>query len=111
MYSVQGYDAGQLLAIGAKAVNGDLNARPALYKAREPGRDRQPARGKGTMSKAHYPVQDFDLRRVENGENKVIGVAAKALPDAGAGCKLGGRLLFKKKLPAQMAVGPKADLA
>jgi branched-chain amino acid transport system substrate-binding protein len=88
VYSVQGYDAGQLLAIGVKAVNGDLNAKPALYKAMESATIDSP-RGKWTMSKAHNPVQDFYLRVVEKGENKVIGVAAKALSDSGAGCKLG----------------------
>ncbi len=88
VYSVQGYDAGQLLAIGAKAVNGDLNAKPALYKAMESAVIDSP-RGKWTMSKAHNPVQDFYLREVVKGENKVLGVAAKALSDSGAGCKLG----------------------
>ena len=88
VYSVQGYDAGQLLAIGAKAVNGDLNAKPALYKAMESAVIDSP-RGKWTMSKAHNPVQDFYLREVAKGENKVLGVAAKALSDSGAGCKLG----------------------
>ena len=87
VYSVQGYDAGQLLAIGAKAVKGDLNAKPALYKAMEAATIDSP-RGRWTMSKAHNPVQDFYLRTVEKGENKVVGVAAKALSDSGAGCKL-----------------------
>jgi branched-chain amino acid transport system substrate-binding protein len=41
------------------------------------------------MSKSHNPVQDFYLRQVENKENKVIGVAAKALADPGTGCKMG----------------------
>jgi branched-chain amino acid transport system substrate-binding protein len=45
-------------------------------------------RGKWTMSKAHNPVQDIYLRVVENKENKVLGVAAKALADSGAGCKI-----------------------
>ena len=88
VYSVQGYDAGQLLATGAKAVNRVLNAKPALYKAMESAVIDSP-RGKWTMSKAHNPVQDFYLREVVKGENKVIGVAAKALSDSGAGCKLG----------------------
>lgn len=39
-------------------------------------------------AKAHNPVQDIYLRVVENGENKVIGVAAKALADSGVGCKM-----------------------
>ena len=45
-------------------------------------------RGKWTMSKSHNPIQDIYVRRVENKENKVIGVAAKALADSGAGCKM-----------------------
>jgi branched-chain amino acid transport system substrate-binding protein len=45
-------------------------------------------RGKWTMSPAHNPVQDIYLRVVEKNENKVIGIAAKALADSGAGCKM-----------------------
>jgi len=46
-------------------------------------------RGKWTMSKAHNPVQDIYLRVVKGKENVVLGVAAKAVSDSGAGCKLG----------------------
>jgi branched-chain amino acid transport system substrate-binding protein len=88
VYSVQGYDAGQLLVQGARAVKGDLSAKAALYKAME-GATIDSPRGKWTMSRAHNPVQDFYLRRVEKGENKVLGVAVKALSDSGVGCKLG----------------------
>ena len=87
VYSVQGYDAGQLLAKGAIAVKGDLSNKPALYKALESATVDSP-RGKWTMSKSHNPVQDIYLRVVENKENKVLGVAAKALADSGAGCKM-----------------------
>ena len=38
--------------------------------------------------RAHNPVQDFYLRVVDKGENTVLGVAAKALSDSGAGCKM-----------------------
>jgi branched-chain amino acid transport system substrate-binding protein len=44
-------------------------------------------RGKWTMSKSHNPVQDIYLRQVENKENKVMGVAAKALADSGAAAR------------------------
>ena len=88
VYAVQGYDTGLLLIQGANAVKGDLNSKPALYKALESAVIDSP-RGKWTMSKAHNPVQDIYLRQVENKENKVIGVAAKALADSGAGCKMG----------------------
>ena len=87
VYAVQGYDTGLLLVQGANAVKGDLTAKPALYKAMENVTIDSP-RGKWTMSKAHNPVQDIYLRKVEKGENKVIGVAAKALSDSGAGCRM-----------------------
>ncbi len=88
VYAVQGYDSGQLLVQGAAAVKGDLNNKAALYKAMETATIDSP-RGKWTMSKSHNPVQDMYLRVVENKENKVIGIAAKALADSGAGCKMG----------------------
>jgi branched-chain amino acid transport system substrate-binding protein len=88
VYAVQGYDTGLLLAQGLKAVNGDVNAKPALFKAMESAVIDSP-RGKWTMSPSHNPVQDIYLRVAENGENKVIGVAAKALADPGTGCRMG----------------------
>jgi branched-chain amino acid transport system substrate-binding protein len=88
VYAVQGYDTGLLLVQGANAVKGDLGNKAALYAAMESARIDSP-RGVWTMSKSHNPVQDIYTRRVENKENKVIGVAAKALADSGAGCKLG----------------------
>jgi branched-chain amino acid transport system substrate-binding protein len=87
VYAVQGYDTGLLLVQGANAVKGDLNNKAALYAAMEGARIDSP-RGAWTMSKSHNPVQDIYTRRVENKENKVIGVAAKALADSGAGCKM-----------------------
>ena len=87
VYAVQGYDSGQLLVQGMAAVKGDLAGKQALYKAMESAVIDSP-RGKWTMSKAHNPIQDIYLRRVEKGENKVIGIAAKALADSGAGCKM-----------------------
>ena len=87
VYAVQGYDTGLLLAQGANAVKGDLTNKPALYKALE-GATIDSPRGKWRMSKSHNPVQDIYLRVVENKENKVLGVASKALEDSGAGCKM-----------------------
>ena len=87
VYAVQGYDTGLLLVQGANAVKGDLSSKAALYKALESVTIDSP-RGKWTMSKSHNPVQDIYLRVVENKENKVLGVAAKALADSGAGCKM-----------------------
>ena len=87
VYAVQGYDTGLLLIQGANAVKGDLNNKAALYKAME-GATIDSPRGKWTMSPSHNPVQDMYLRVVENKENKVIGIAAKALADSGVGCKM-----------------------
>ncbi len=88
VYAVQGYDTGLLLAQGMAAVKGDLSNKQALYAALESQSIDSP-RGKWTMSKSHNPVKDIYLRRVENKENKVLGIAAKALADSGAGCRMG----------------------
>lgn len=87
VYAVHGYDAGQLLIQGANAVKGDLSKKAELYKAMESAVIDSP-RGKFTLSKAHNPVQDIYLRQVVGGENKVLGIATKALADSGAGCRL-----------------------
>jgi branched-chain amino acid transport system substrate-binding protein len=84
---VQGYDAGQLLAVGLDAVKGDVKARKDLVAAMETAEIDSP-RGKWTMSKAHNPVQDMYLRKVEGAQNKVTGVAVKALADPARGCKM-----------------------
>ena len=76
-----------LLVQGANAVKGDLSKKAELYKAMESATVDSP-RGKWTMSKSHNPVQDIYLRQVVGKENKVIGVAAKALADSGAGCRM-----------------------
>ncbi len=88
VYAVQGYDTGLLLAQGLAAVKGDIANKQALYAALESQSIDSP-RGKWTMSKSHNPIQDMYLRRVENKENKVLGIAAKALADSGAGCRMG----------------------
>ena len=87
VYAVQGYDAGQLLVKAAAAVKGDMSNKKALYAAME-GAVIDSPRGKWAMSKSHNPIQDMYLRRVENKENKVLGIAAKAVADAGTGCKM-----------------------
>jgi branched-chain amino acid transport system substrate-binding protein len=46
-------------------------------------------RGKWKMSPSHNPIQDMYLRQVVKGENKVIGIAGKAVADSGAGCRMG----------------------
>lgn len=87
VYAVQGYDAAQLLMLGANAVKGDLSNKKALYAAMN-GVTIDSPRGKWKMSPSHNPVQDIYLRQVVGKENKVLGVAAKQLADSGAGCKM-----------------------
>jgi branched-chain amino acid transport system substrate-binding protein len=87
VYAMQGYDAGQLLAAGLKAVNGDVSKRDALIKSMETAKIDSP-RGPFSLSKAHNPVQDFYLRKVEGKQNKAIEVAVKGLSDPAVGCKM-----------------------
>ncbi len=87
VYAVQGYDAAQLLGIGLAAVKGDISKRDQMIAAMQKARIDSP-RGAFTLSKAHNPVQDFYLRKVEGKQNKVVGVAAKALADPARGCKM-----------------------
>ena len=88
VYAVQGYDAGLLLAAGLKAVNGDVSKKKELIAAMEKAKIDSP-RGVWTMSKSHNPIQDIYLRKVVGKENKVMGVAHKALADPARGCKMG----------------------
>ncbi|NIO41817.1 MAG: ABC transporter substrate-binding protein [Burkholderiales bacterium] len=87
VYAVQGYDTGLLLIQALEKVGGDFTNRNAVIAAME-GAVIDSPRGRWTMSKAHNPIQDFYARRVENGHNKVIGVAWKALEDPALGCKM-----------------------
>ena len=86
VYAVQGYDAAQMLAVGLAAVKGDLSKKAEFASAVEKTKIDSP-RGPFTVSKAHNPVQDFYLRQVVGKENKVIGIASKALADPSRGCK------------------------
>ncbi len=87
VYAVQGYDAGQLIAAGLGAVKGDTGARKDLVAAMEKAEIDSP-RGRFTISKAHNPVQDIYLRKVVGTENRVTGVAHRALADPARGCKM-----------------------
>ncbi len=87
VYAVQGYDAAQLLGSGLNAVKGDFSKRNDMIAAMEKTRIDSP-RGAFTLGKTHNPVQDIYLRKVEGKENKVIGVAVKALADPGRGCRM-----------------------
>ncbi len=87
VYAVQGYDTGLLLAQALDKAGGDISNRDAIIAAME-GAVIDSPRGRWTMSKAHNPIQDFYLRRVENGDNKVIAVAWKALEDPARDCSM-----------------------
>src|SRR5690606_30317640 len=69
VYSVQGYDAAQLLAAGLQAADGDIKNQKAVVKGMQDAKIDSP-RGPFTMSKAHNPVQDVYLRKVEGKINK-----------------------------------------
>jgi branched-chain amino acid transport system substrate-binding protein len=87
VYAVQGYDAAQLLHAGLEAVKGDISKRAELNKAMETAKIDSP-RGPFTLSRAHNPVQDVYLRKVDGKDNKVVGIAIKGLADPARGCKL-----------------------
>jgi branched-chain amino acid transport system substrate-binding protein len=87
VYAVQGYDAGQILGVGLTATKGDITKKAEFAAAVEKAKIDSP-RGAFSISKAHNPVQDIYLRQVVGKENKVIGVASKALTDPARGCKM-----------------------
>lgn len=89
VYAVQGYDAGQMLAAGLTATNGDATAVKALAAAILANRIDSP-RGAFTLSASHNPIQNIWLREAKEGQNRVIGIAAEALSDPGTGCKMAG---------------------
>jgi len=86
VYAVQGYDAAQILGIGLTATKGDVSKKAEFAAAVEKAKIDSP-RGAFTLSKAHNPVQDMYLRQVSGKENKVVGIASKALSDPARGCK------------------------
>lgn len=87
VYAVQGYDAGQLLAVGTDAVRGDAAAKEEMIAAMQAASISSP-RGVFRLSKSHNPIQDIYLRQVNGGKEIVLGVAEKAVADAGIGCGL-----------------------
>jgi branched-chain amino acid transport system substrate-binding protein len=87
VYSVQGYDAAQMLGIGLNAVKGDVANKAGIAQAIVAAKIDSP-RGAFTIGASHNPVQDMYLRQVVGKDNKVIGVATKALADPGRGCKM-----------------------
>lgn len=87
VYAVQGYDAAQMLGAGLAATQGDFSKKAELSAAIEKAKIDSP-RGAFTLSRAHNPVQDIYLRKVADKENKVSGVAVKALADPARGCRM-----------------------
>jgi branched-chain amino acid transport system substrate-binding protein len=87
VYAVQGYDAAQMLGVGLNAVKGDVSKKAEFAAALRAAKIDSP-RGTFTLSAAHNPVQDMYLRQVTGKENKVIGIASKALADPGRGCRM-----------------------
>ncbi|HUQ29235.1 MAG TPA: ABC transporter substrate-binding protein [Usitatibacter sp.] len=87
VYAVQGYDAAQMLGIGLNSVKGDVANKAGIAKAIVAAKIDSP-RGAFTIGASHNPVQDMYLRQVSGKDNKVIGIATKALADPGRGCKM-----------------------
>jgi branched-chain amino acid transport system substrate-binding protein len=87
VYAMQGYDAAQMLGIGLAAVKGDAKNTAGFAAALTKATIDSP-RGKFTISKPHNPIQDMYLRQVSGKENKVGGIASKALEDPARGCSL-----------------------
>ncbi len=88
VFAVQGYDTGSLLLLAMAAVGGDTGATEEIIAAMAGATIADSPRGSWTMSKAHNPIQDIYLRQVKNGQNLVLGIAAKALEDPAKGCKM-----------------------
>jgi branched-chain amino acid transport system substrate-binding protein len=87
VYAVQGYDAAQMLAIGLDAAKGDVSRKADIANAITAAKIDSP-RGTFTIGASHNPVQDIYLRQVVGKENRVIGIATKALADPGRGCRM-----------------------
>ncbi len=88
IYSVQGYDAGQLLVKAMAEVDGNTTDQEALVEAMGKVTFDDSPRGPWKFSKAHNPIQNMYLQEVQNGQNVVIGVAAEALEDPATGCAM-----------------------
>ncbi|WP_165857537.1 ABC transporter substrate-binding protein [Marinobacter sp. JSM 1782161] len=87
IYAVQGYDAGLAIAQTLSQLDGDASDKQALIDTMAQLTIDSP-RGEFTFSRAHNPVQDIYLRKVDNGVNVVERVAAAALEDPARGCQL-----------------------
>jgi branched-chain amino acid transport system substrate-binding protein len=78
LYAMQGWDTALLLLAGLEPVGGDVTKKKEIIAVMRRAEIDSP-RGKWTLSKGHNPIQDIYLRRVTAGQNKVIGVAMKAV--------------------------------
>ena len=88
VFSVQGYDTGSLLLQASAAVGGDVESVNDVIDSMETSRVPDSPRGPWSMSKAHNPIQNIYLRQVKNGQQNLLGVAAKSLADPATGCKM-----------------------
>lgn len=86
VYAVQGYDAMQVLDIGLKAVGGDTTKKTELHAAMAAAKFASP-RGPFEFSASRNPKQNFYLRELKGGTNRLVGTAAEALADTAKGCK------------------------
>lgn len=87
VYAVQGYDAAQMLLAGLKNANGNIKDHDKFAAGIRSTTFDSP-RGKFKMSAANNPVQDMYVRVVKGNYNEYKGIAVKALPDPGQGCKI-----------------------
>ena len=70
------------------ASGGDVGDKPAFFAALRSFAAPDSPRGPWRFSAAQNPIQDIYLRRVENGRNRYLGVAAEDVADPATGCAL-----------------------
>jgi branched-chain amino acid transport system substrate-binding protein len=70
------------------AVKGDTGATADIINAMQNANFVDSPRGPWKMSAAHNPIQNIYLREVRGGMQKNLGIAAEALEDPAAGCKM-----------------------
>ncbi len=87
VYTVQAWDAMQLLDIGLTAVGGDASRRDALCTAMAKAQFKSP-RGPFRLSASHNPIQNFYLRELKGGKNVLIKTVATDFADPTTGCRL-----------------------
>ncbi len=88
VFSVQGWDAGELMIMALESVGGDTGAGKQMIQTMAKAELSNSPRGAWKMSAAHNPIQDLYLRKVVSGEQQVLGIASKALSDPAQGCSM-----------------------